>query len=187
MNIKRFILPGIATALALVVGIAAGSSAQGEPKTITKTETVTETVEVEVTPQSCLDAIDHATTLLDINADAFEASGEMFDASIDMNIAKLESATSDLESLTPRLKKVGDKYTAWRSLKPRWDAYAPHWMKPERKERPMREVGNEAFETAAHAYRLHFDVPPINGGRAYLCLPTGERIYTTYGPRKGAA
>ncbi len=98
-------------AAALVAGIVIGSSgasstaevAEPQVKTVTKTKTVTE----EVTPQSCLDAIEASEGIADQAIRFTDAStkwpnlvSRALQAGMAMDVAEVKNITADIEGIT---------------------------------------------------------------------------------------
>lgn len=92
-------------ALALIVGAGIGSAGQKAPEVVTETKTVTETETVEVTPASCLEA-------LDLNEEAFDYASESLGhiAAGDFDAAR--ESTERMGTLTPRVNAAKESCRA---------------------------------------------------------------------------
>lgn len=99
MKALSILIPAVTLAVGLGIGVS--TSATAEP--VVKTKTVTETV--EVTPQSCLDALDHADRGFNIAADGFEAAEDGFNAVAEFDVAALEA-------VVPRITTTADEMSA---------------------------------------------------------------------------
>lgn len=92
---------------ALIVGVGVGSAGQKAPETIVETKTVTETVteEVEVTPASCLEA-------LDLNEEAFDYASESLGHIAAGDFAAANRSTERMGTLTPRVNAAKESCRA---------------------------------------------------------------------------
>lgn len=110
-----------------VVGIIIGSAATGgapEPEVVVEEKVVEKEVpvekivekEVEVvtekTPASCIDALDLAEEINQINVQVHELSASSFDAVSSFDYAKVNSNSSKVSSLTPKLTELVSDYNA---------------------------------------------------------------------------
>lgn len=123
MFTRRRLIFGAAFLATFGLGVSIGSGAEdGAPATAEPVvkevkvevpgETITETVEVEVVPQSCLDALDDADDVMLLAAEGFDASSRGFYAAAEFDIASLEAATADLNGLAPQMRQSVDAYRA---------------------------------------------------------------------------
>lgn len=90
---------------ALIVGVGLGSAGQKAPETIVETKTVTETETVEVTPASCLEA-------LDLNEEAFDYASESLGHIAAGDFAAANRSTERMGTLTPRVNAAKESCRA---------------------------------------------------------------------------
>lgn len=100
-------------AIALVCGLAIGSgSASAQTVEVEKRvevpveKIVNRTVEKEVTPESCIKAIDTAQQALFYSADSMGIFNEAMQAASTMDVAGIYAASSKLEALNPKISAL---------------------------------------------------------------------------------
>lgn len=104
------------TIVILFLGIGAGAAGTSgaepapKPKVKTVTHTVTETQTVEVTPQSCLDALNRSDRAMGMAGNAFGVTAEILDAVLEMDVAKMTTQTGRLGGIRDRLGPVMRNY-----------------------------------------------------------------------------
>jgi hypothetical protein len=105
---KKWFIPAVCGALALIVGIGIGSGGQ-------KTEyvdvpgaerVVTKEVEKEVTPQACLTALDLSEEGFGYSAEAMGYMSDALTAAGNIDVAGLQEANADLEKVSPKMKAL---------------------------------------------------------------------------------
>lgn len=118
-RINKRVLTGIGYVAVLILGVAMGASTGDEattadapePEVVTETETVTE--EVEVTPPSCLDALDATEVMLnDGVVPTIEAAQASYQALAAFDPVAMESALTDLESVNAEVEGLVADYAA---------------------------------------------------------------------------
>lgn len=100
--------------IALIVGGVVGSAvAKPEPTPAPPAEvrTVTQTVEVEVTPDSCLDALDSVEKILGYAAGGFTAASHGFAAAGRFDIQGILAANADMRA---SVQKVSGESPTWK-------------------------------------------------------------------------
>ncbi|WP_104138750.1 hypothetical protein [Arthrobacter sp. ZGTC131] len=116
---KWFLPAGLAVA-GLVLGFGAGVGAKPEPEIVVQEKIVEKEVEVvkEVTPPSCIEALDVTQEAIELFStypemahDAVQAAGTFDTAGLQAVTRKIETFNSDLDKLTP---KVGAPVAACR-------------------------------------------------------------------------
>lgn len=74
----------------------------------------TKNVEVKVkefvTTEACLDALDHADTMIDLAGQALDLSSKGFDAIWDLDPDAMENITADMKKITPQMASFSKKY-----------------------------------------------------------------------------
>lgn len=82
-----------------------------DPKVVTKTET--NTVTKRVVPQSCLDGLDAAESLVhEVMIPFGEVTIDLLDATNTFDLAGIESATAEIDRLTSRTERIVAEYNA---------------------------------------------------------------------------
>lgn len=113
-----FISPALLIA-GIIIGNAAGGLAGDESVATVEPETMTVTETVEVTPESCLEAIYEARLLMTLSADLSDAMGDVFVAlpagmeaaaawdvaGIEMFTGVIEQVTSDINAITAQVEE----------------------------------------------------------------------------------
>ena len=97
----------------LLMGIGIGSSGKGQPAEATPAPAATVTASpspaptvtksVEVTPKSCLEAIDLSEQGFSLSAEAMGYMGDALKAAGNIDVAGLQKANVDLETINPKL------------------------------------------------------------------------------------
>jgi hypothetical protein len=102
-----------------LVGGGIGASGKPEPVTVTKevpgperVVTKTETKEVEVTPQSCLTALDLAEQGFDYASEAMGYMSAAMTAAGNIDLAGVQQASADLKTVTPKMEALAPKANA---------------------------------------------------------------------------
>lgn len=116
---KRFLVPILIIA-ALLFGVATGaaSTSAKEVEVIKEVEVVKEvpvekivTETVEVTPKSCTDALDYASILFTLNADAIGTMQNMLKHAVAFDAAGLDADTAELNKTTEAVGKLKTPFT----------------------------------------------------------------------------
>jgi hypothetical protein len=100
---------------ALLFGIAVGA---GDPRTVevTKEVPVEKIVEKEVevavptTPEACTDALDYASVIFTMNAEAIGVMQNMLKHAVALDAAGMDADTAELDKLTQNLGKIKTPY-----------------------------------------------------------------------------
>lgn len=111
MNTKPIITAGLALAgLAIFAGCTAPqptAAAPAEPEQITTTEQV----EVEVTPGTCIDALDAAEELNRLMGEALDSAARVINAQTYLDAAAIDEETAYLQDLRPKIAAAQDDYS----------------------------------------------------------------------------
>lgn len=114
---KRFLVP-ILVITALLFGVATGAASTSAKEVEVIKEVPVEkivekevTVEVPVTPEACTDALDYASIIFTMNADAIGTMQDMLQHAVAMDAAGLEADTAKLDKQTQELGKVKTPFT----------------------------------------------------------------------------
>jgi len=96
----------IAAVVGALIGIGAGAATQSEQHRVTNTENV------EVAPQSCLDALDLADRGFTYSAEAMDAAAEGFDAASRFDVAGLNTAAARISAAGDKIQGITADYLA---------------------------------------------------------------------------
>ncbi|HEY2086290.1 MAG TPA: hypothetical protein VGH54_09725 [Mycobacterium sp.] len=77
---------------------------------VTPTPAPTVTTTTTVVPQSCLDALDDADTVIGTSAQAVSIMADAFGAAANLDTAGIQAATEKLNALNPTLSAQGETY-----------------------------------------------------------------------------
>lgn len=117
---RPWVVTAATGAIALFIGVGIGTSTGDTPEPETRIETITETEEVEVevpvevTPQSCLDALDYADKVLGHAGDGFDAAADGFDAASRFDTNGLLDSTDRMSAAGDRIEQDGSFYITHR-------------------------------------------------------------------------